>query len=384
MHTCKLTSFDEQAVADLKKYLNEGGRFIQLSPGLPKGKLPFAVPDDVTIIDMRYGGVNFITGNHPRLEGYWTQYSHLDTGLARNFTFSHVITDDTPIENWKSEPHEMQRAPIGALASEEYRHAHNHFQLLHSEIYNFSKDLNGVAVWGDSAALVPEAKSWGAFFSARSWPLKWTGYTPEKLFDYQEKDFDAALVGVEIDVLNAGRDWNSTEHLETGAPQMAKVGLQIVGFGNKNTAGIELRTEDSDDPARSPAERRGAWHWGIIMRNALGSESTVLFSENGHIRRGIDFEQTTFREGALRITGNGPMSGIVFDQGSAGEVYSDPTSGSLNIRIGHKGLRIWNPSGTLLLMEITNDGVRIVRSYSIWRATLKKIRRFFWGIAKKG
>jgi hypothetical protein len=308
------------------------------------------------------------------LEGLWTQYSHLDTGLARNITFSHAITDATPIENWQSRPHAMQDAPVEAMDSEKYRHAHNHFQLLHSEVYNFSQDLNGVAIWGDSAALVPKAKSWGAFFSARSWPLKWNGYTPPECFDYDEAtEFDAALVGVEIDVLNAGKDWCGPEGIDPQA--LAKVGLQLVGFGSKNTAAIEVRTEDSDDPNRGVEERRGAWHWGIIMRNALDHQSTVLMSENGHIRRGSDFDKTTFREGAMRISGAGPASGVTFDQGASGEIYSDPADASLNLRIGGGGFKLWSSDGKRLLATISDNGIEIGDGHnsSLFARTLRRL-----------
>jgi hypothetical protein len=359
--SCTIYDFSEPTLLRLKAYFETGGRHLVLEPSAPKGALPFELPADCHVVDLRYGGINIVQGRHPRLEGLWTQYSNLDTGLARNITFSQTITDETPIENWKSEPYSIQRAPIGAMVSEEYRHQHNHYQNLHSEVFNFAADLNGVSIWGDSAALAPGAKSWGAFFSARSWPVKWAGYTPVSSFSYKDEDFDAALVGVEIDVLNAGKDWNLKSPLLP--MQLAKIGMQIVGFGNKNTAAIEIRSEDSDDSNRGPDTRRGAWHWGIMVRGSLDTESTVLMAENGRIKRGIDFDLSTFTEGAMRITGQGPSSGIVFDDGASGEVYSDGTSGAktLNIRVGKDGLRVWDSTGQHVLMEITDEGVRIVK-----------------------
>lgn len=353
-----VNDFSEETQAALRQHVSNGGKSVVLTAQCPKEKPPFELPEDVMVTDERFGGTSYIRGNHPRLEGIWTQYSHLDTGLARNITFSQTITDRTPIENWQSRSHAMQDAPVGAMDSEHYRHAHNHFQLLHSEVYNFSKDLNGVAIWGDSAALAPGAKSWGAFFSARSWPLKWTGYTPPECFAYDEAtEFDAALVGVEIDVLNAGKDWCGPAGIDPDA--LAKVGLQLVGFGSKNTAAVEIRTEDSDDPNRSVEERRGAWHWGIIMRNALDHQSTVLMSENGRIRRGIDFDKTTFTEGALRISGEGQGSGVTFDKGASGEIYSDPADSSLNVRIGSGGFKLWSSDGKRVLATITDAGIEI-------------------------
>lgn len=356
-----LADLSATSLTRLQTFVETGGKLVFVEAGIPRGRLPIELPGDVIVVDLRYGGMNVVRGRHPRIEGLWSQYSHLDTGLARNITISQTITDATPIENWKSESHSMQKAPIGAMVSEDYRHQHNHYQNLHSEVFNFSSDLNGVAIWGDSGALAPGAKSWGAFFSARSWPVKWDAYTPADRFDYKNEEFDAALVGVEIDVLNAGQDWNKTSPLFSG--QLAKIGLQIVGFGNKNTAAIEVRSEDSDDATRGPESRRGAWHWGIMIRGSLDNDSTVLMAENGKVRRGIDFDMTTFTEGALRITGAGPNSGVVFDGGASGEIFSDSNEGksTTNIRIGKDGLKIWDSTGSQVLLEVTDQGVRILK-----------------------
>lgn len=356
MSIFSLSDWSDTSIGAVNHYIQQGGKHVVLEANTPKGLPPIDFPPDVLVTDLRYGGTTFIRGKHPRYEGFWTAYGGLATGLARNVTFTQTINDDTPIENSRSEPYEMQRAPVGAMASEVYRHMHNHHQNLHAEVYNFSKDLNGVAIWGDSGALAPGAKSWGGFFSARSWPVKWSGYTPKNCFQYDEKtEFDAAIIGVEVDVLNGGRHWGEIAP-NLGQPY-AKVGIQIVGFGQRNTAAVEIRTEDSDDHTRGPAERRGAWNWGIIMRNSLHENSTVLFSENGQVRRGIDFEKTTFTDGAMRITGAGRSSGIIFDDGGSGEIYSG--SGATNIRIGSNGLKIWNAEGTEILMEINQHGVHI-------------------------
>jgi hypothetical protein len=316
-----------------------GGGVCLILPDVSKGVAFEKIPEGVTVIDLRYGGsLSILAGNHPRKEGIWTQYSGLSTGLARNVVISDSITNDTPIENWKGEPHEMQEAPYGeSLASEDYRHQHNHYQNLLSEVFNFSDSLNAIAIWGDSGAFVPGAKSWGGFFSARSWPVHWTSYTPATNKEYRDEDFDAALVGVEVDVLNSGRDWGDRSPLLSSS--MAKIGVQIVGFGKRNTAAIEIRTEDSDDASKGPEERRGAWRWGLIIRNALHEQSTLLHCENGHIRRGIDLTLSSFEEGAVLISSNGSRSGIVFDLGSSGEVYAEK-DGKLVVKGGDNGVRL--------------------------------------------
>jgi hypothetical protein len=357
-------------VGDSQAVINEiaaaGGGLCIILPEVEKGPIFERAPKGVTVLDLRYGGsLTFLGGNHPRKEGIWTQYSHLSTGLARNVVVSDSISNDTPIEDWTSNEHTMQLAPYGeALSSEDYRHLHNHYQNFLSEVYNFSNSLNGVAIWGDSGAFVPGAKSWGGFFSARSWPIRWNGYTPESVETYADEDFDAALVGIEIDVLNAGRDWGDVSPALDNS--LAKVGLQVVGFGARNTAAIEVRTEDSDDPNRDSSNRRGAWNWGIIVRNALHENSTLIHCENGRIRRGLDMSLSTFTEGAVRITAGGEQSGIVYDGGASGEVYAEK-DGTLVVKGGEKGVKIlcghgnymfFSPDGTVSMSDSIKKSLR--------------------------
>jgi hypothetical protein len=341
------------AQAIISEVAQAGGGACVILPQVAKGSIFENAPQSVLVLDLRYeGGFHLLRGNHPRKEGLWTQYSHLTTGLARNIVVSDSINNDTKIETWESKNHQIQSAPYGlSLASEEYRHLHNHYQNFLSEVYNFSENLNGVAIWGDSGAFVPGAKSWGAFFSARSWPVRWQGYTPTGV-EYEPEDFDAALVGVEIDVLNSGRD--ALDPSPKLGNSMAKVGVQIVGFGNKNTAAIEIRSEDSDDPKRDSSSRRGTWHWGIIIRNALHTNSTVLFSENGHIRRGIDLSHSICSEGALLIAGSGRSSGVRFDLGDGGEVYRT-AEGTLVVEGGTEGVRIQTKDGNFLELGPTGQ-----------------------------
>lgn len=316
----------------------KGGGLCIISSEVQKGVIYESCPENVRLIDLRYGGISILNKKHPRQEGLWTQYSNLNTGLSKNIIISDTITDDTKIENWQSQKHSVQLAPYGTqLSSEDYRHQHNHYQNLLCETFNFSPDLNAVSIWGDSGAFVPGAKSWGAFFSARSWPVKWDGYSPEYSWKFENKDFDAALVGVEIDVLNAGRDWDDPSPLLSSS--MAKIGLQIVGFGKRNTAAIEVRTEDSDDPKNTPEKRRGAWKWGMIVRNALHEGSTLIHCENGKIKRGVDLSMSTFTEGALLISSGDDKSGILFDHGNSGKIYADK-EGTLVLQSGNTGLKI--------------------------------------------
>jgi hypothetical protein len=198
-----------------------------------------------------------------------------------------------------------------------------------------------VALWGDSGALYPGARSWGGFLSARSWPVHWNKYVPASTADFKDEDFDAALVGLEVDVLNNGLPQGSVSKT-VGIP-LSKVGVQIVGFGKRNTTALELRSEDSDDNGKKSDERRGVWHYGLIDHNALNSESTFLITTTPEIRTGVDFSKTTFSDSALKIGGAGSHSGVAFNNYSGGEIYAE--EGKLYLRGGTSGLSILTPSG---------------------------------------
>ncbi len=346
----------DEVISELE---SAGGGICIISPTVRRGTLFKNVPDNILVIDLRYGGATILGGNHPRKEGITPQYSFLKTGLAHNIIVSDQITDETPIHDWLGNPYEMQSAPYGQpLSSEVYRHLHNHYQNFLSEVFNFSRSLNGVAIWGDSGAFVPEAKSWGGFFSARSWPVRWEGYTPESAGEYEDHDFDAGLVGVEVDVLNAGKDWDGTN--------MGKTGVQIVGFGSRNGAAVEIRTEDTEDFGRGPENRRGAWHNAILVWNALHDNSTLLHCETGPSRRGIDLSKSSFREGALLASADGWRSGVVFGEGRAGQLFGE-ADGCLVVHGGEKGVRIalgqgeffqFNPDGSVHMSEQVRRSLR--------------------------
>ncbi|OLP60298.1 hypothetical protein BJF93_15175 [Xaviernesmea oryzae] len=347
-----ITKYDVRVAQSILDHLAElGGGICLILPDVEKGTIFEKIPESVTAVDLRYGSrLTLLKGNHPRKEGIWSQYSHLDTGLAKNVVISDTITNSTPIENWKSEPHSLQSAPGGALPSEDYRHQHNHYQNFLSEVFNFSNSLNGVAIWGDSGAFAPGAKSWGGFLSARSWPVRWQPYKPEGIPEYTDEQFDAALIGLEIDVLNAGLDWGKKSDLLPGP--MAKVGLQIVGFGSRNTAAIELRNEDTDDSTRTSETRRGAWTWGMIVRDALHEHATLIELDNGVVRRGIDLSKTTFKEGAVTLPAAGPKSGVVFGQDT--QIYADPDE-TLVIEGIQKGVRLQFASGEFFTISESGD-----------------------------
>lgn len=374
-----LSDFSEESVGELDRFADRGGKTVILAPNAPKGKPTFEIPSSLFIMDLRYGAPNIVYGNHPRLEGIWTQFPPSATGLARGVTLSGAIDNDTPTETGCSQSvadHNVASRPEPA----DHSPYAGHYQLLHAEVYNFSQSLNGVAIWGDAAALAPGSRTSGGRFSARSCPVKWSGYTPPEYFDSDDQAFDATLVGVEIDIFNAGKPCPTD--VEASDEAMQKVALQIVGFGNRSTAAIEVRSEDTHNNLKGPEDRNGSWQSGLVMHCALSSTSTVLAVVDGTVRRGIDFDRVRFSDGAFRVAGFGPRTGVIFDDGHGGELYSEICGNGHRfcLRAGDGGLRLLNSAGTEVLMEIRDDHIWIKKEPEPrWRAAriLKRLRAFF-------
>lgn len=334
---------NQQSLAAAIEHANARGGTLVLDASLPRGPLPVRPNSNTRIVDHRYsGGINITRGNHPRLEGYWPQYSGLETGLARNFVISDVIAYDAQVESWKSEPKPPNPKNTNlAQDSHEYSNTHNHYQNLLSEVWGFSPTINAVALWGDAGAFYPGVKSWGGFLSARSWPVHWQEYVPPGTPEFADADFDAQLIGLEIDVLNGGLDHGSVS--KTIGMPLSKSGLQIVGFGKRNSAAIEIRTEDSDDIKKSADERKGTWHYGIIAYNSLNSDSTFLFSETPKARTGLDLSKTEHSDAAIKIRSDGERTGLSINDTRGGQIYADDNRTVL--RYGDRGFSLNAPGG---------------------------------------
>lgn len=326
----------------ITRYNQLGGTII-LNPDVAKGPMPVRPNHKTRIVDLRYGGgVNIVRGNHPRLEGVWPQYSGLSTGLGKNFVISDVLPYDAQVESWQGEQRSANPAnKKQAQDSHEYSNTHNHYQNFLSEVWAFSPTVNAVSIWGDSGAFYPGAKSWGGFLSARSWPVHWQKYVPEGTPVFSDQDFDAQLVGLEVDVLNGGLPHGQVSKL-VGMP-LSKSGIQIVGFGNRNTAAIEIRSEDSDDVSKLADDRKGTWHYGIIAYNSLNSQSTFLFSATPEGKTGADFSMTHYSDSAIKINSDGSKTGISFNEYKGGEIFTEGEA--LVLRTGPRGLSVQTPNG---------------------------------------
>ncbi|CAH1059498.1 hypothetical protein [Paenibacillus pseudetheri] len=299
-----------------------------------------------------------IRGNHPRKEGLWPQYTGLNTALRGNIIFSDIITPDALFENWKGE--KIETHDLSKQTAENYDSTHNHYQNLLSEVMNFKEDTNAVSIWGDSAAIANNSKAWGGFLSARS-DYKtflenetYKKYVPEgiNLEEYSQENYDAQLVGLEIDVLNGGKPGIY--------PNKSKTGLQIVGFGNSNSMAIEVRNEDTD---KNVAKRNGAWESGIYFKNSMAEYGRLIVADFDKAKIGLDFRNALFSEGAAQFRSEGVGTGVLLNGGKSGEIYGglrwtgfQHPENWLTLRAGEGGIRIASNDNTKELIAVDNNG----------------------------
>lgn len=347
-----------EAASIISRAGSSNNPLIVIKQDAPRGPLPVRIPQHVRTLDFRYGaGINLVRGHHPRLEGIWGQYAHLGTGLRQNITIADVITPDAKVTDWKSNLKEYSSTKFSSPA--DYPSKHNHYQNLMSEVWNFNPSINGVAIWGDSGAFVPGSKVWGGFLSARSWPLYWQEYVPKDRPHFNADDFDAQLVGLEVDVLNTGKDWKGWGRENAGV--LAKTGVQVVGFGKQNTQAIEIRSEDSDSP--DAANRKGQWKAAMVVYNSLAKDGRVIYGLFEEAGIGIDFDQPVFEHGAMRLHTKQEGQGLVFNGGRGGQIYADE-SGTLTLSSGAQGFRVMGPSGSEAI-RIGSDGKVVLSSITL-------------------
>lgn len=301
--------------------------------------------------------LTIIRGRHPREEGLWVQYLGLNTGLRQNITLTDIIYPDSPWENYEGkeiQPHGDQK-----VSETNFANTHNHYQNVLSEVWNFKTATNAVSVWGDSASLVNGAKSWGAFFSARSNPnafvvdKRLAPYWPEGLAPNDPNDFDCQLIGVEIDVLNGGKigDW----------PNKSKTALQLVGFGNPNSMAVEVRCQGSG--SKEPKDWKGQFMNGFYFLNSLHKDGRLLVADIDEARIGFDMQRPLFRQGVMRFRSEGVGTGILINGGASGEIYGglrwpdfEDKKNWLTLRAGEGGIRMASRDNTKEFLRVDNFG----------------------------
>ena len=298
--------------------------------------------------------ISIIRGNHPRLLGQWPQYGASKTALRKNVIITDVITPDSPWESALGKPVPTHAA--GSMDAGDHS-LHNHYQNLLSEVWNFAPNVNAVSMWGDSLAAAKGAKAWGAFFSARSHCESFLNpgfsqWAPPGVDLGCGPDFDAHLIGIEVDVLNYGKPgvW----------PNLAKTGVQIVGFGKPNMYAIEVLCEDT---AADRPDRRGRWATALCVNNSLTDDGRLIVADFEKAAVGLDFSRALFKYGALTMRTDGRGTGIVCNGGKSGEMFggvrgSDAADDRhwLTLRAGDGGIRLTNHDGTREMFAVDNFG----------------------------
>lgn len=356
-----ITPQNADTLGQVIKTMNAAGRgTILIDDKVPMVPLPERVGDAVRVIDLRSNGaINIIRGHHPRRIGQWPQYSGLTTGLGKNIVLTDVVTPRTPIETWEGVAVPPQKTDFER--AQDYANFHNHYQNLLIETWNFTDNVNAVSFWADSAALTPGARNWGGFISARSWPFRWGEYLPDGAPDFADPEFDAALVGLEIDVLNYGLAHG--EMSPKVKQKLSKIGLQLVGFGKQSTAAVEIRSMDTDAFELNADQRTGTWYYGIIANNCFNSESTFIKAAFDRARLGLDMSITDFTQGAIKIRSTRAGSGFLVNEGSSGEIFGGPRFADnadqrnwMHIRAGDAGTRVVSRDTNRELLVIEEGG----------------------------
>lgn len=339
----------------LETFNENGGGLLILDPLVPQEPLPVELNKNIWTIDLRYNNaLHLVLNQHPRLDGFWPQYTNLETGLRDNVVISKIVTAEEP-----------------APTSENDTFYRNFL----SESAGFNALINTVAIWGDSGGFVPGAKVWGGFLSARSWPKvtkEWKEETHEwpsswtaaqTLTNDTYKDFDVALTGLEINVENNGKPtskaglWTYIRARIFG-PELAKIGLQIVGFGQTNTTAIEVRSNDTDNTNIPDSEKTGTFMTGLLFaENALHKDAITIETRGELLRKGLDFAETLFTQGAIIFHAVGEGTGLVFNEGKSGEFFAPfEESRVMAIRSGKSGIQVLTNDQQKTPVAISNNG----------------------------
>jgi len=299
--------------------------------------------------------IALIRGRHPRLDGLWHQYERLGTRLRANVIISDVINEES---NWEFyDGTKTNPVDLSQQTPENYHSTHNHYQNLLSEVSNYFPGTNAVAIWGDSAALVDGASAWGGFFSARSSCSKENlheKYKPQGTERNCGPNFDAQLTGLEVDVLNGGKP-----SLEGN---LAKHGVQVVGFGNPNGQAYSVIVKNFD---REPEFQEGHFESILYAQNSISPEyGRMIVADFARASIGLDFRRPIFRNGAISLRSNGLGTGIEINNGVGGGLHAgerwagSPEEGNdwLTLRAGATGIRIVSNDATTEFLAIDKHG----------------------------
>jgi hypothetical protein len=308
-------------------------------------------PEDLELIDE---GSSLSTG-----ELY--HYENLTTPLGGRYYIADVLTPDNEWRTWDGNPTSV--FDLDEQTSENYDSEHNHYQTLLVDLTNTQPHANGIPFWSNAAAVTDGALAWGGFMSARSTcsraavanidssiPTSATesGACPD--------DFDAQLIGLEVDVLNEGKPGVFGNE--------AKHGLQVVGFGNPNSHAISVIAHGFDLPE---GQQNGQFETLLYSQKSLHPDyGRLIVSDQATAMLGLDLDQTVFTDGAITIKSQNIGQGIRFNDIAGGEIFAGQRwpaqeyaeSEWFSVRSARDGLRlvstdatteflVWDESGTL-------------------------------------
>jgi hypothetical protein len=222
-------------------------------------------------------------------------------------------------------------------------------EAIYGRVENASPTANAVGVWGAALSRSAKARVWGGFLTA------------ENTAGAQQ---DAQLVGLEVDVTNKSKPGVT--------PNASKVGIQVVGIGNRVTNALEIIGAED-----------GLWENGLnFAQRAIAPDGTVIgLTQPDPVNIGIDFAHTPFGTAAM-IVSNNSLLGFCSKQGGLAGMYTDDIGeGSLVLRPGVSGLRVTDNQNRDNLLWLTPQGDLLVkgRVWDVGGEPSRKVER--WIIA---
>jgi hypothetical protein len=243
---------------------------------------------------------------------------------------------------------------------ENFDNTQNHYQNLFVETISKLPNVNAVSILGDAIAVVDDAKVWGGFFSART---GCEGFAKGGVFaSYGNPpvtcdNIDNQLVGVEIDVLNSAKPGV--------VPNLSKVGLSIVGFGNPNTMAIEVRSHDTDKKVEGQPGGAFESAFYVADKSIQPEYGRMIVADFDHAKIGLDFRRPLFADGFISFRSEQVGTGIKINEGKSGEFYGGSRWGAasteqwLTARAGKNGFRLVSNDNTRELMTAEDGAVRL-------------------------
>ena len=109
-------------------------------------------------------------------------------------------------------------------------------------------------------------------------------------------------------------------------------------------------------------DRRGVFESGIYFKNSIADYGRLIVSDQDTARIGLDFNSTLFKEGAVKLKSEQVGTGIIYNDGTSGEIYggkrwseTDDKNDWLTLRAGEGGIRIVSNDNTKELVSIDNN-----------------------------